>query len=96
MSTFLIERNGRFDGPLFSSMPPPKNIADKHHMGDALSAMEDKQNESDDENELISSVDRTLAQQAPDHISTHKRCFQFCHDQLHQPISSWVYHSSGR
>ena len=72
MSTFLIERNGRFDGPLFSSMPSPKNIADKLHKGDALSAMEDKQNESDDENELISSVDRTLAQQAPDHTSKHK------------------------
>ena len=72
MSTFLIERNGRFDGPLFSSVPSPKNITDKLHMGDALSAMEDKQNESDDENELISSVDRTLAQQAPDHTSKHK------------------------
>ena len=53
-------------------MPSPKNIADKFHMTDALSAMEDKKNESDNENELISFVDRTFAKQAPDHISKHR------------------------
>jgi hypothetical protein len=63
MAHFLIERNARFNGPMFSSIPSPQAVAEKLHQTDILDAMCTKDDESDEENDLIAIIDRTMCKQ---------------------------------
>ena len=40
---FLLKRNAKFDGPMFSGIPSPKNVAEKLHLSDVLDLMADKE-----------------------------------------------------
>ena len=60
MSLFLLERNAKFDGPSFSALPSPKDVATKLNLQSVLELMNEKQNESDDEDKLISNIDHLL------------------------------------
>lgn len=51
---FLLKRNAKFDGPMFSGIPSPKNVAEKLHLSDVLDLMADKEADSDEEDSLVS------------------------------------------
>ena len=57
---FLLNRNAKFDGSMFSGIPTPKNVAEKLHLSDVLDLMAGKEADSDEENSLVSAIDRTL------------------------------------
>ena len=59
---FLIDRNAKFDGPLFSGIPSPLKMATTSNLNTIEQLMIDRQQESDDENELITLIDQTLKQ----------------------------------
>lgn len=62
---FLINRNAIFNGPMFSGVPSPKDVAEKIHLADVLVLMADKEHESDKENTLICAIDKTLCFHQP-------------------------------
>ena len=61
--SFLIENNAKYDGPLFSGIPSPKDVATKLNLQNIVNMMTSKESESDDENELIRTIDQTMKQQ---------------------------------
>lgn len=63
MICFLLERNAKFDGPMFSGIPSPKAVAEKLHLTHILNIIRDKEAESDEENDLITCIDNTFRQQ---------------------------------
>ncbi|CAB4032915.1 ankyrin repeat domain-containing [Paramuricea clavata] len=57
MAQFLIDRNAQFNGPMFSSIPSPKTMAEKLHLTELLRIMEEKEEESEEEDDTIASID---------------------------------------
>ena len=50
---------------MFSGVPSPKDVAEKLHLADVLVLMADKEHQSDEENTLISAIDKTLCFHQP-------------------------------
>ena len=50
---------------MFSGIPSPKEVAEKLHLSYVLVLMADKELESDEENTLVSTIDKTLCVQDP-------------------------------
>lgn len=89
MIIFLIDRNARFDGPMFSSIPSPKIIAEKLHLTSVLTIMNDREHESDEENELVTSIDRMLHPQQTSEIQPDDK------DAIGRGIPGFVTHVFG-
>ena len=60
MAQFLIERNARINGPMFSGIPSAQAVAKKLNQTDILEVMCNKNDESDEENDLIAAIDKTV------------------------------------
>ena len=63
MVHFLIDRNAKFNGPMFSSVPSPKSIAEKLNLTDVITFIAEKECESDEENLFMSTIDKTFCPQ---------------------------------
>ena len=63
MVHFLIERNAKFNGPMFSSIPSPKSIAERLNLKDVVTIMDEKERESDEENLFVSTIDKAFCSQ---------------------------------
>ena len=48
---------------MFSAIPPPKAVAEKRRLTNILNIIKDKEEESDEENDLITCIDNTFRQQ---------------------------------
>ena len=66
MALFLLERNSKYDGPLFSAVPSPKAIAMRLNLTDIMEAMVQKDSESDEENDVIANIDTVFKYQPMD------------------------------
>ena len=66
MALFLLERNAKYDGTLFSAVPSPKAIATRLNLTDIMEAMVQKDSESDEENDVIPNIDTVFKHQPMD------------------------------